>query len=263
MLSSLQSIAQNSNKQVIPVFSLLYPSSMLYWFKGGSGDISGTTLKNYANNNFEGTVFNGLSVDTSTTNPNASAIGITSGSLNFSSYNKYYQDGYLNLSSTQIANGLTFSFWIKTNISLAQNTYALTIFDCCDFGTSSKGGFLIQIGTSIGINKWCGGSNQNTASWTLSSGDFQTWTHFCINVPASGNMVCYKNGSLMSNGTFAGSYSYPAGTNTPFPITLGQSPYLYQYNIFDYGMNSHLSDFRLYNKILTASEISLLYSGYG
>jgi hypothetical protein len=238
---------------------------MLYWFKGGSGDISGTTLKNYANNAFEGTIYNGLSIDTSTTSPNASVLGITSGSLNFTAaYNKYYQDGYLNLSSTQISNGISFCFWIKTNISLAQNNYALTIFDCCDFGTSTKGGFLIQLGTAIGINQWVGNSNQNTGSWPITASDYQTWTHFCITVQPSGNMKCYKNGVLMTNGSFAGSFAYPAGTNSPFPITLGQSPYLYQYNINDYWMKSWLSDFRIYaGKTLTASEASDIYAGYG
>ena len=156
--------------------------------------------------------------------------------------------GYVSISSAP-ANGnndYTFSAWIKPNNFGASNTI-ISEFD--NPGGSSN--VLIRFMTTTTSKLWCGTYNNGysavASNTSLSAGQ---WVH----------VVCTKSGttgSLYINGVLDNTGTLGNVTVTDTRIGAGENvspPYI---------MNGTIDDTRIYNRALSASEISQLYNNPG
>ncbi len=100
----------------------------------------------------------------------------------------------------------------------------------------------------LGLNVWIGGQ-QNYIHIHFNNAN--AWQHFAWTLSPSGTWTAYKNGVIMGNVGGYGQQVYPAAITRP-------SNYLGQSNRGDH-FTGAIDDFRVYNTVLGAAEVSLLY----
>ena len=151
----------------------------------------------------------------------------------------------LNFDNTITTTGISFSFWFKLD---SGSEYYGHLFTWGTHNTLEKFALMrnnlelklmIQQGTSV-----------DTVFDILA---YNTWIHLVINIDTSRVLKVYQNTTLILTLTLTPSaYS---GLTTSSAFTLGRANGV---NIHDY--RGGIEDFRIYNKVLTSTEISQLYS---
>jgi hypothetical protein len=148
--------------------------------------------------------------------------------------------------SVALSGNVTFCFWIKfTVLPVAGSDQCYVVFN-----GSPNNLFLNNSNGASGSNSstfYVGGQYITPSIFTPS--DTNTWTHLAITM-ASNNWVQYVNGVQVSNGTTANvnlSTTYTQATFGSFPGFLAQRS------------NCFLDDVMIYNRALSAFEISRIY----
>ena len=188
-------------------------------------------------------------VSTVTYNTTDFRVGTASASFNGSNYFQVTNDGRFS------PDNLTVSFWVKP-VDSAGNYQA--IGSCRNSGNLT--GWIIYISPTNQIEFWTGigtGSVWNGDGISLYSltGILNTWIHMSVTLNKSTRaFVLYINGTALTTGT----RTYVNNTGTNLRIGAGANEgtaTLFLRN------GTLLDNFQIYNKVLTASEISNIYTG--
>lgn len=177
------------------------------------------------------------------------------GSSNASTYATYAM-------SSSISPPLSVSFWFNANI----NTSIQVLWD---MSSGTQYGPQIYLTGSGGLNSdvYVGSSTDygaNTPSSVVSVG---TWNHVCLTYGYSSYAALYLNGVVMATGTsvLPSSGTFVSATNTSLTnICIGAQN---QSSTFIYPFQGYIDDYRMYNRVLSLSEVAGLYysnqlSGY-
>ena len=237
------------------------------WYKFEKGDISGTTVKNYATNTYTGTiavpsVFGAVSLSsTNNIDSSTNVVGMSSLFLDSKQHINF---------STNSASGttkppsalLSVSFWAKNTLtSITRKDFPLWYYGPGQ-DWLSQNNFYISYGVWTDPSKNAiSFSFNNALYWTTEAqtGTFRTdekWHHFCVVADLTtvklyydASMVINKNVTNPVNTSQNYAYRY-LGTDFHFNGTPATGPYFKGY--FD--------DYRMYNSALTAADVSGLYS---
>ena len=193
---------------------------------------TGTIWTDFSNNGNSGTLTNGPTY--------SSANG---GSLSFDGTNDYVDCGTFFTYQT-----FTIEMWVNPGTS--QNTYA----DIFDNNHTSNQNFVLQQNANdlnnyaFGVND-ASGNISSTGTIVLTA---NTWTHVALTFSPSTRVIAYVNSVFHSQGSLAG------GRNIAYvnqSLALGR---------WQYGGGRHwngkISNFKTYNRILTAAEIQQNYN---
>ena len=203
-------------------------------------------------------------VDTSGNNNSLTNVNCTFNNIDFKTFNgsiAFTGSSYLQVTNDGRFNpdNFTISCWCKI-VQPAANTYA-TIASCRN-STTVISGWIIYIynnnlefwtgnGSASSAGAWSGGGINLFSSFATNP---TVWRHLAITMnKAASTAVIYINGALISTV----SRTYVNNIATSLRIGAGAnetSPALYLPN------GSLLDDFRIYNRVLTANEISMLYA---
>jgi len=209
-------------------------SNLLAWYKfdDNANDSSG--------NNKHLTLYN------NPTPPYDSTITIDGSSVNIDG------DTYLQNSTSGTyftPSNLSISFWLYGG---SQSTTHQAILSARK--GSPQGGWIIYIPPSTNnISFWVGANPWNTLDVTVSDLFSTSWKFFTITYSSTNALKIYKNGVSIYSGTLSTS----SRTADNFRIGAGaneQTPLFYLNN------GSKIDDCRIYNKILSVDEISILYN---
>jgi hypothetical protein len=233
------------DEQIDPAF-VNDTSSLIVWYKFNQ-DTTNMLLDTSGNNNNSLTNVNCTfnSTDFKTFNGSIAFTG--------SSYLQVTNDGRFS------PDNFTISCWCKI-VPPAANTYA-TIASCRN-STTVISGWIIYIYNN-NLEFWTGnGSASSAGTWSGAGinlfSSFATnptvWRHLVISMnKTTSTAVIYINGALIT--TVSRSYVNNTATNLRIGAGANEtSPALYLPN------GSLLDDFRIYNRVLTANEISMLYA---
>ncbi len=190
-----------------------------------SGDVSGTTVLDQSGNGINGTAVNGPK----------QVSGKLGQALSFNGTNQS-----VNLvPSTKIGNiqnNFTVSAWIKLPIGSPSGGYI--------FGAST-GGFEPEISsTNIGLTT----SGEHDYTYIPISPSLNTWHHVVWTMDSSNTVTYYLDGSKVGSG---GTYFYPAATAPDNEIG--------EWARFPVYFTGAIDDLRIYNRVLSASDIQQLY----
>ena len=206
--------------------------------------------------------FNSNGNDASTNNNNLTNVN----NVTFNTSGRNQGDGAASFSGNnyfEIANDGRFSpdnfsitFWIKPMID-TQNYQSIATCRKTD-GTA---GWMIYITPSNNLEFWTG--NGSSSSWSgydqnlfSNFGSLNTWVHVAFTfTKASGLLVVYINGGGL--GVAGVLRSYVNNTSTSLRIGAGGDAATYFLR-----SGTLLDDFRIYNKVLTETEVSRVFQGY-
>ena len=237
------------------------------WYKFEKGDISGTTVKNYATNTYTGTiavpsVFGAVSLSsTNNIDSSTNVVGMSSLFLDSKQHINF---------STNSASGttnppsalLSVSFWAKNTLtSITRKDFPIWYYGPGQ-DWISQNNFYISYGVwTEPSNNFISFSFNNALYWTTEAqtGTFRTdekWHHFCV-VADLTTVKLYYDASMVIN------------KNVTNPVNTSQN-YAYRYLGTDYHFNTspatephfkgYFDDYRMYNSALTAADVSGLYS---
>jgi hypothetical protein len=204
--------------------------------------------------------FNSNGNDASTNNNNLTNVN----NVTFNTSGRNQGDGAASFSGNnyfEIANDGRFSpdnfsiaFWIKPGSNTKEFQSIATCRNNDYYGTS---GWMIYISPSNNLEFWTGANN----TWSgydqdlfSNFGSLNTWVHVAFTfTKASGLLVVYINGTLGTNVL----RSYVNNNGTSLRIGAGGDAVTYFLR-----SGTLLDDFRIYNKVLTATEVSRVFEGY-
>lgn len=227
------------NNSTIPIPKLNQDTSLILFYKFDLNDIQNNNVMNYATGKYDAILNSGASIQ-------SSDYKVGNGSLLLNSSNKQY----LQLPNiTPGNNGLTIAYWFKTNDSPGW----ARIFD---FGNGASNNNWLQSpvnGFSV-FNGNVAVLQPNTSPMVFVN---NTWYHSvwtltpATNGSATSIWNYYINGVLIK--TYSnGGYPQPTSLNSNY---IGKSNW-----DTDPYYNGAIDDFRLYNRVLSASEVTSLYS---
>jgi hypothetical protein len=203
-----------------------------YKFDGNGNDSSGNN-KNLAPTNI---IYN-----------SSDSIVNQSSMYNGSGYFEISNDGYFSPST------FTVSVWFKV---FAKHGDWQTIAMCRNALNFTSSGWNIYINPSNGLEVWTG-NNINGSWWNtpilIADTPLNVWTHVAFSIQNTGGTTvefkAYLNGALKTTNT----YTYVRNTTQPLLIGAA-SGYVYTMR-----NNSLIDDFRIYDKVLSEAEVSILY----
>jgi hypothetical protein len=203
-----------------------------YKFDGNGNDSSGNN-KNLAPTNI---IYN-----------SSDSIVNQSSMYNGSGYFEISNDGYFSPST------FTVSVWFKV---FAKHGDWQTIAMCRNALNFTSSGWNIYINPSNGLEVWTG-NNINGSWWNtpilIADTPLNVWTHVAFSVQNTGGTTvefkAYLNGALKTTNT----YTYVRNTTQPLLIGVATGNAYYMRN------NSLIDDFRIYDKVLSEAEVSMLY----
>lgn len=225
-------------------YNLIQNINLAYHYKFDTEDIIDTSLANWASGKlFDSTLYNGATISSSKYKTGTSSLFLNK------NRSQYIQTSNF----TPTTNGLTFSFWYRSNGTDSWGR----IFD---FGNGANS-------DNIGCSPDAGGSNSlfgffcyygSTGNVFYLNGNYDDnqWRHIVWTLTYSpegnstSNWKIYVNGSLNSTTT---SY-YPRVNITRTLCYIGKS------NWADGYYNGYIDDFRIYNRVITDTEASQLSS---
>lgn len=226
-------------------YYLISPSNLSVYLPFEATDVSGTSVANRASSTATAaTLVNGASVSTADYKVGTASLSLTAASSQYATIPSF----------TPTTNGLTFSFWYRSNGS---GTWARVF----DFGNganvynvliSSNAINLNQLGFSVassagGINYYLTDINYNDNVWR-----HITWTlTYAAGDSFTSTWVVYVNG--ISKGTTTNYYPHTTVTRTVNYI--GRSNWG-----ADAYYNGYIDDFRIYDRVITATEAGALFS---
>lgn len=169
-------------------------------------------------------------------NTSLPSLGFTDGAaLSLNGSTNYVSLGTSNLPATNAAQSI--SLWANIGATTNGNLIALS--------NSSSAAVQIKVnGTSFGAYGWGGGTLVQTT--TPSTG---TWHHIAYTYDGAGNQTLYIDGIATT----------ATATNQTGSVT---TAYLGTYAPNNEMFNGSLDDVRIYNRVLTAAEVSALARGY-
>lgn len=169
--------------------------------------------------------------------------------------NEFVDLGSIGASSPLRLNGsaATFTFWFKHD--QFGDTFQRVI-DKSD-GASASNGYAIWVGAQDGTTRGLGAS-VNGANWRTDNVEYEfgVWTHGAIVVTAAGEISAYVNGEPAPGAFYTGSA-------TPFPDATTNMRIGSWNHSTNREFDGSLDDVRVYNRALTASEISRLHQVSG
>ena len=232
----------NASVQNVSSFPILYNSNLniinpIVWYKFNSNNF----LNDYGSGNYGSlTSFNNTTYSTIN-----KYRGTASASFTASASNYLTMPITTNLYSIQIATGITFSVWAKINT----NTGIWgRIFD---FGYNLTGSPIILMSRHA-LNNTINFSNQSNYFTTNSYVD-NNWHHYVFTISKTGQWIIYIDGVLASFTT-----ALPTATNLPnYSVAIA---YFGKSGVAGDGyLDGNISDFRIYNLDLTATQAAILY----
>lgn len=216
------------NKSKVLTGSSLDSGLVGYWTFDGS-DISGTTAYDRSGSGNNGTLTNGPT----------RAIGKVGQALSFDGLNAGVYTSKPNFTSA----GMTISMWIKPNSSFGTNDNFIGVWD--------NAGWLFRTGFDVPqrIEFYDGATSYETSSSYLTSG---VWQYVTVTQDTSGVYRIYYNGTVV----------YTSSTGMPVPnagsnvnMSIGRLPAANAYSF-----PGSIDEVRIYNRALSASEVSKLYN---
>jgi len=162
------------------------------------------------------------------------------------------------LNSLNIANGLSFSFWIK--LSSSSIDYGIILY----FGNFQSGSpyydntnYRLQIRTSspktsaiyFDIVK----DGFYTFQYNANMYD-DTWKHIIWTISSSGNWNIYVNNSIICNNQSKFVFPLLSSTNLIYILGVDKHP-------TNYGIIGNFDDFRIYSQVLNSNQVQELYNG--
>ncbi|PJE65064.1 hypothetical protein COU91_03630 [Candidatus Saccharibacteria bacterium CG10_big_fil_rev_8_21_14_0_10_47_8] len=171
--------------------------------------------------------------------------GLASGALSFNGTTDAVTVG--DLSQLKITGSQTISLWLKpSDFSARRNPYAKAYGGEGTITQETNGTVNYYYGTA-------GSNNLPYQGFTMSSAlSLNTWVHLVIVRDLSGmTLTWYKNGSQ----TDQAAASYSAAVASTFPLYIGKG-YVSNYA-------GSIDDVRVYNRALSANEVTALYQSYG
>ena len=258
-LSSVQSIISKKIAVQAPIVYTkpVQPAKLRIWYKF-AGNLT-NSAPNYSGSN-NGTIVNGpgatntqvavspvISANTSITNMNTFNGGGTS-SGNYSFINLQ------TLSSLTLSEGFTICMFIYSTKNSGGDTYILALNNQGVSGGNYPGGLCISQSANTPYNKYVFNNGGVTNAATITP---NTWVHYAVTINSSNVYNVYLNGVLTLS-SITNPYSYPTATNFTLNSLGSYSP-IGPHNTF----KGNMADFRLYNSVLTAGEITAIYNGTG
>jgi uncharacterized protein YjbI with pentapeptide repeats len=186
-------------------------------------------------------------INTVTFNTSDYKRGTAAAAFNGSNYFQINNDGQFS------PDNISITFWIKP-VSTPGNYQAIA--SCRNSTSTTDSGWTIYIaGSNLEFWSGAGASWSNGGSLYDRFGDLNTWVHvsFTLNKSTS-TLQLYINGSLFSSV----SRTYINNTGTTLRIGAGRNEISAGFLL---GNGTLLDDFRIYNKILSASEIGTMVAG--
>ena len=229
----------------------------LLFYKFNQGDITGSTVKNYGTLSGDGTI--GSGVNTVTISNSTYKVG--DGSLKLNS-------GYIvatsSISFSLLTNGVSFSFWYNSTYTNGNsrvfdfgiNNTNGTAITFSNTDNANKSSFYLQV-IQTGVNTGNISTITPTQIYDIIINFFDgNWHHYVWTLTYSASdrqtsiYKIYQDGVL--KGTFSGNW-FPTATTTYNYIgrsNYGDVPY----------MQNFMDDFRMYDRVLSQSEITSLYT---
>ncbi|MDP2587110.1 MAG: LamG domain-containing protein [Candidatus Komeilibacteria bacterium] len=150
-------------------------------------------------------------------------------------------------SNAPFTSGFTISAWIKP-VSVGENNFGRIVDKA---GAGSADGFSYTFGTggklSLATGNGAGILNGSAIS-------FNVWTHVLVTVASNATVTHYINGAVSGTPEASGAL---ANNITPRPLTIGNRS-----DAVDRTFNGAISDVRIYNRVLSTTEITQLYGSY-
>ena len=217
-------------------------TNLYFWYKFNSHQF----LKNFG---ITGSTYDLiLSSAANTVSCQTSDKAMGDGSANFTASSEFLYTPIYNF-ATNFITACTISFWLKHK---GVNVGGVIL---CGINSSFAANAIISIQRDILFNSWEIQFFGNTSNTNGFLNDFtatnSTWNHYIFIAEKSGTatkLTIYKNGSQV--------YTSTAGTWTP-PSNLG---FMLSHNNSSSTLIGNLDDFRIYNKVLSTTEISQLYN---
>jgi hypothetical protein len=222
---------------VAPGSSVVVEQNLNTWFR--LDETAGTTAADFSGNNRTGTLVNGAT-------PGYTGKVLRSVKFDGLSGHVALQNGYSDFSQ-----GMTVALWANPTTALTSwarfidlgNGPGLDNIIFSRNATSADMTFEVRLGTPS--------AGQITAPGAIG---LNQWQHFAATMDASGNVVLYKNGIAVANGTLTGVPNIVTRTN----CYVGRSDFPQ-----DGYFQGKMDDVRLYNRALGPDAILALASGGG
>jgi hypothetical protein len=252
-LSCIQSLSTKCNKTIPPL-----SASLIIWnkFNGNLnnsapnyiGTNNGTYITSGGGTQTQTTISPALSNNTTVTNMNIFNGGGSPGGL------ITYID-YGTISNVVLSKGFSICMFIYNTKTSGGDSYIYTLNQTASniSAPNFNGGFCICQVSNSTYRSFTFNNYGLTNSVTINQ---NTWTHYCVTINSSNIYNVYLNGVLtVTNQTNPGTYP----TSTTFTNNL-----FGWYGNGGAGHNSfqgNIADYRLYNTVLTATEILGIYNG--
>jgi hypothetical protein len=232
MLSTISLFAQ------IP--SYVPTNGLVAWypFNGNANDESGNGNHGIANG--------GVAITTD-------RFGISNSAYTFPGNNSSFININQNSSFSNFTSGITLSFWYLSYANQSSPGYHPRVLELGYTGTTGFGarGFP-ETGISVHQNSFSAGY-----WWTGGTGtqSLNTWYHLVISVNfISNSWIAYHNGNQILSGVNGGSTT--SINYSGYTFNIGRKPITQ-----DGAWNGKVDDIAIYNRALTAQEITALYTG--
>lgn len=229
-------------------------ASLFQYYRFEQSDVSGTKLLNYATNSYDASFVNGSTIISTTDNYK---VGYSA--LNLISDHNYATSPYVTIPSINVTtNGLSFSLWFRSNCNAPIGT-APHIFEYGN-GQNSDNVFMFiyppNVSTgNLGFEVYSNTTNSNGFSYSpITAINDNVWRHvvWTLSYSTTKNSTwnIYLNGSFSS--TTTGYYPRNISRTGNYIGKSGWST--------DEMFNGQIDDFRVYNAVLSASDVSQLYA---
>lgn len=220
------------------------PSNLSVYLPFDTVDVSGTSVTNRASlTATAATLVNGASVSTADYKVGGSSLAFTASSSQYATIPSW----------TPTTNGLTFSFWYRSNGS---GGWARVF----DFGTGQNQYNVLCSPNALGLNQLCvtviaAGTDNNYYMTDINYND-NTWRHITWTLTYAAENTRTSAWTVYVNGISKATTTnyYPATSVTRNLNYIGKS------NWADAYYNGYIDDFRIYDRVVTAAEAAGLYS---
>lgn len=219
--------------------------SLIYYYRFEFSDISGTLIGSYVNNTttYNATLYNGASISSNDYKTGNRSLYLSAASSQYVNINPF----------TTGINGITVACWFRSNNT---GNWGRIM----DFGNGPNSNtFLISVNGNNSNKLYFAVSNNGTevSTTTNYSPNNNTWIHlvWTMTYATSGSSTCIWN--VYINGALYGTYN-----NKYYPQPVSRSNnYLGRSNwTGDSYYNGYIDDFKMYNRILSLSDVNKLYS---
>jgi hypothetical protein len=158
----------------------------------------------------------------------------------------------IDIKTIQTANGISFCFWFKENTANTLTSARVFEFARDASGSPSYGYIDFDKGTTTSWNCTLRDAASSTVPIAVNAG---AWNHIVWNISSTGVWTVYANNINQNvNVTKSITFTTISGNNylanTFFKGQFGDN----------YTLDGNIDDFRIYNKVLTAVEIAVLYN---